>query len=200
MSAAGKNAPSESEKDAEQSATEAQSPKRSKKKLILGAACGVLLLGGGLGVSLFAFEEGASAVVIEEDLPPIIKMAKIDTFIANLSENSAFVKVGIVIEYDLRIINRLMDGLAEGGGHAYGGGAAGKKKEDPLALPPLMAEREPVIRHAIIKTLSSRRSEDILSTEGKEELREALIVAINEAISEDESPVTQVYFTEFVIQ
>ncbi len=64
----------------------------------------------------------------------------------------------------------------------------------------MMAGREPMIRDAIIRVLSSKTTDDLLNTEGKERLKEELIEAINEAIALDEGPAVGVYFTEFIIQ
>jgi flagellar FliL protein len=203
MSAGGKEKDGDKKDGAQAESADGAAPKSKKMLFIIGGVV-VLLTLGGIGAFVGMSGGDANAKMAEEEVkeePPLLKRAKIDTFIANLSENTTFVKVGIVVEYDATILNRIMDGLGEGGGHGYGGGAGGgAKKEDPMALPPLMIEREPMIRHAIIKTLSSRRSTDILTAEGKEELRADLVTAINEAISDEESPIVQVYFTEFIIQ
>ena len=63
-----------------------------------------------------------------------------------------------------------------------------------------MQAREPMMRDAVIRVLSSKKAVDVLSPEGKEKLKEELVEAINEAIGLEEGPVVNVYFTEFIIQ
>ena len=63
-----------------------------------------------------------------------------------------------------------------------------------------MKTREPMLRDAVIKILSQKKSSEVLSIDGKEKLKEELIEAINESIALEEGPVQQVYFTEFIIQ
>ncbi len=66
------------------------------------------------------------------------------------------------------------------------------------SLPPTVESDIPKIRDAVIRVLSSRESADILSPDGKETLREDLRDAVNETLGGED--VTQVYFTEFIIQ
>jgi flagellar FliL protein len=78
-----------------------------------------------------------------------------------------------------------------------GGGNATEKVDE---LPEVLADREAIIRDAIIRVLSSKSKEQVLSTEGKEILKEELVEAINDASGLDEPPVVAVYFTEFIVQ
>ncbi len=54
------------------------------------------------------------------------------------------------------------------------------------------------IRDAIIQLLSAKRRVDLLSREGKEDLKIELITIINEMLGRDE--IKNIYFTTFVIQ
>ena len=65
---------------------------------------------------------------------------------------------------------------------------------------PQIAERLPMIKDAVIKVLSSKKAEEVLSADGKEHLKEELIEAINEAIGLEEGPVTGIYFEDFIVQ
>lgn len=57
---------------------------------------------------------------------------------------------------------------------------------------------EPHIRHDLIMTLSSKRTEELLTPEGKLELRKEMLELINAAIGE--KIVSDIYFREFIIQ
>lgn len=57
---------------------------------------------------------------------------------------------------------------------------------------------EPRIRHDLIMTLSSKRTEELLTPEGKSALRQEMLGLINGAIGE--KIVTDIYFREFIIQ
>lgn len=65
-------------------------------------------------------------------------------------------------------------------------------------LPPTVESDIPKIRDSVIRILSSKESADILSPDGKEALRQDLRDAVNETLGAED--VTQVYFTEFIIQ
>jgi flagellar FliL protein len=63
-----------------------------------------------------------------------------------------------------------------------------------------MAKREIQIKDTILKVLSSKKSEDVLTADGKERLKDELIEGLNEAVAMEEPPLTAIYFTEFIIQ
>ena len=65
-------------------------------------------------------------------------------------------------------------------------------------LPPTVESDIPKVRDAVIRILSSKSSADILTAEGKEKLREEIKNSVNESLGAED--VTQVYFTEFIIQ
>ena len=176
---------------------------KSKKKLfiIIGAIVGVLVIGGVAAVFLMGGKEPQEGEVVEEkEKEKHYATVELDTFIVNLSENASFLKVRLLLEYDPEILAKADGGHSsggEGGGHG-GGGAGGGEKE--AGLPGALATREPMIRDAIIRTLSSKRAEEVLSPDGKENLKEELIEAINEAIGLDEGAIVNIYFTEFLVQ
>ena len=64
---------------------------------------------------------------------------------------------------------------------------------------PASAENDmPKMKDAIIRILSSKSSSEVLMSDGKEKLRGEIRDAVNEVLGSEE--VTQVYFTEFIIQ
>ena len=177
--------------------------KGGKGKLIIILVV-VLVLLGGAGAAALVFLGGgddASEDDDEADAEPVYQTVELDTFIVNLSDNSSFLKIRMLIEYDPAI---LFAGGEGGGGGGHGGGghgsAGGGGGEPEPGLPGRMGEREPMLRDAIIRVLSSKTAEDVLSVDGKEILKEELIEAINEALNLDEAPVVNIYFTEFIVQ
>lgn len=174
---------------------------KNKKKIIIFAVAGVLLLvlGIGLPLMLMGGKSDGEATQEQEVIPEVVyKRAKLDTFIVNLSDPKRFLKATLLLEYDP---NLLPTEGGEGGGAGHGGGGSeGAAKVDPTALPPQMKEKEALVRDAVIQVLSSKRAEDLLTNQGKSSLKEELVEAINTALDFPEPAVVAVYFTEFIIQ
>jgi flagellar FliL protein len=179
----------------------AEAPKKKGNKMIpiIAVALLVLLVGGGMG---FAFMGGGKETEPEEvHVEPLLKIAKLEPFIVNLGEHTAFIKVSLLLEYDQHILDSVIAGHGSGGGHGYGGGAAGGgAPPDPTALPEVMLAREPMVRDAIIRVLASKRAVEVLTIDGKERLKEEIVESVNEALQFSESTVTNVYFAEFIVQ
>jgi flagellar basal body-associated protein FliL len=163
--------------------------------LILAAGVPILFLGGGEEVK----DEHAAAE--EEEVKHYTTVA-LDPIIVNLSANTAFLKVSMILEYDAAILDKAAlesAGHGEGGGH--GGGASGGGGEaEGGGMHPLMTARQPMIKDVILRILSSKKPEEVLTAEGKEKLKEELIEGIIEAIGLEEEPVVNIYFTEFMVQ
>lgn len=186
-------------------------PKKSKKKLFIFGGIGLLvvLLGVGIPMMMGGKEEGHEEEVVEEP-PKVYKQAKLDTFIVNLSDAKNFLKVAMLLEYDPEILAKMAGGGEHGGGHgggeaAYGGssasgGGASGGAADPFAFPHELEGRLPIIKDAILRVLSSKRSEQVLTVEGKAAIKEEIMEAVNEAIGYEEPPIVNVYFTEFIVQ
>lgn len=68
-------------------------------------------------------------------------------------------------------------------------GETGKKKVE---------SRKTVVKDAVLMLLSSRSFDEINSVEGKQELKNALLAQINQALGEN--TVLKIYFVEFVVQ
>lgn len=186
-----------------------EKPKKSKKKLII-IGLGVLSLVGGAGVPMLLMsggnEDAPTKEVAEEHLeePKRIELADLGIFIVNLSENVSFLKTHIMMEYDAALLDK-QTGTVEGGeegGKAHGGGASGGAEgaAAPGGLHPHLAKRENQLRDVIIRILSSKKSDEVLTLDGKARLKEELVDGLNEALALEEPPVVGVLFTEFIIQ
>lgn len=189
-------------------------PKKSKKKLIIFGGIGLLVVALGVGIPMMmggGKEEGQEEEVVEEEAPKIYKQAKLDTFIVNLSDAKNFLKVSMLLEYDPEILAKMAGGEGHGGGHgggdaayggggSHGGGASGGGAPDPFAFPHELEAKLPMIKDAILRVLSSKRSEQVLTLEGKAAMKEEVIESVNEAIGFEEPPIVNVYFTEFIVQ
>jgi flagellar FliL protein len=191
-----------SEKKAEGEAGEAEAKPKSKKMLFI--ILGVVLLVAGAGVPMFLMGGGSEEeLVVEEEheTPKRLETADLEVFVVNLSETSAFVKVHIVIEFDAALVEKQTMGEGgEGGGGGHGGGPSGGGGDAGPTIPPHFVKRMSQIKDVIIKILSAKRSDDLLTVEGKERLKDELLEGINEAVGLEEPPVTGVFFTEFMIQ
>jgi flagellar FliL protein len=182
-------------------------PKKKSKKVIF-IALGVVLLVAGAGVPMFlmggAPEE--TAVAPEEDHNEEVKhleTADLGSFVVNLSEATSFLKAHLLVEYDNMVVEKQMKPHADAKGHAAeegGGGHGGGEKVGAAPLPEFMAKREIQIKDTILKVLSSKKADDVLTPDGKERLKDELIEGLNEAVGLEEPPLTSVYFTEFIIQ
>lgn len=161
-------------------------PKKGGKKMLIIIIAAVLILGGGGVGAFFAFgkkkaegtgedggeEEGGGEEGAGgeggEEVDLPPAVLPLDTFIVNLQVKGSFLKTTLQLEFT-----------------------------EP-ELPHTIEHDTPKIRDAIIRVLSSKAAPDILSTEGKEKLREELKNAVNEALKSED--VVQVYITEFIIQ
>lgn len=106
----------------------------------------------------------------EEAKKPEVTTFQLDPFILNIPNNGApkFLKISIVLD----LANA---GLVE----------TAKAKQAP-------------VRDAIISLVSSKQAEDFLSQEGKMQLKEELIMRINQILNE--GSVKNIYFTELIMQ
>jgi flagellar basal body-associated protein FliL len=194
------------EKQADKPAEE--KPKKSKKKMIF-MVLGLVGLVASAGVPLLmltgkepppAEEHPAEEEPKEE--PKRVEIADLGQFIVNLSENSAFIKVRIMIEYDAALIERQLNPHGgEEGGEAHGGGASGGGGDKAAGGPhPHIMKNENKFRDVIIRILSSKKTAELLTVEGKTRLKEELVDGLNEVVGLEEPPIVGVLFTEFIIQ
>jgi flagellar FliL protein len=187
----------------EEAAEGGEAKPKGKKKLIF-IVVGLVVLVAGAGVPMFLMGGGGEdAEHVEEEHEEVkrLETAELGTFVVNLSETSAFLKTKIMIEYDVASIEKQTGGLEGGaeGGEGHGGGASGGEAKAG-GMPPHLVKRESQIKDAVIRVLSSKKADDLLTVEGKERLKDELLESINEAVGLEEPPVTGVFFTEFIIQ
>lgn len=165
-----------------------ETPKK-KSKLPLFILLAAILAAAGVGGFIFLKPTKEEDQIDESQF---YKQALLDTYIVNLMSNKSFLKVTIFIQYNPFALERWKKEQV-GGGH--GGG-----KADPFALPPELAEKKIEMSHAVITTLSSKTSDQLLKPEGKELLREELLGKLNEALGASENIIVDVKFSEFLIQ
>jgi flagellar FliL protein len=147
-------------------------PGRSNKSLFLVVGIIVLALAGGIVTyTLLAGGKGDSHEAKKEDKnKKEIKTALValDSFVLNLAEQGRFLKVTMQFE--------LADALNQ----------------------PLVTDRMPQLRDAIITLMGSKTAESVSSAEGKLQLKDELILRANQAVGRD--VFKNLYFTEFVMQ
>lgn len=114
-------------------------------------------------------------------------------FTMNLSDITPrrFLKISVAIE----VTNPNADPKAKSGG-GFGGGH-GKEEKDPVVAE--MEQYRPAIRDAIITVMTSKTSEDIAKTTGKELAKQEITDAVND-IFDGEREVMRVSFGEFIMQ
>ena len=184
-----------SKKEEKPEVTEEAPKPKGKKKLFIIIGFVLLLLGAGVPAYLF-LGKGKAKDKAEEHVeePKHYLVAKLDTLVVNLAQSGNFLKVSLLLEYDPEAL--VVKG-EHGAVHAASGGHGAAKEE---GLPGKLGEREPMIKDAVIRVLSSKKGEEVLSSEGKETLKEELIDSLNEAVGTEEPAIVQVYFTEFLVQ
>jgi flagellar protein FliL len=170
-------------------------PKKSKKKLILLLLILLLIGGGGAGAYFFlggSGEEAEEEEHEEEEHEHHYAYVVMEPFIVNLSRSGSFAKVSMQLRYDSVLIEKALAEQEEGSSHSGGGGE--------VVVPPMFTDNMPLIRDRIIFVLSSKTGEEVLSQQGKELLKEEILDAVNEILGLDEGPVTEVVFTDFIVQ
>jgi flagellar FliL protein len=167
------------EEEKKEGEAEGEVKKKSPMLMIIIAVVVVLILGG-VG-AFFALkgsdkpegeegeEEGDEAALPEGDATALGgAVLPLETFIVNLQVKGSFLKTTIQLEF-----------------------------AEPI-LPPTIESDLPKVRDQIISIMSSKSASDILTTEGKEQLREEIVEGVNEVLGGED--VTRIYFTEFIIQ
>ncbi|VAX24557.1 Flagellar biosynthesis protein FliL [hydrothermal vent metagenome] len=151
----------------------------SKLIIILLVVVALLVIGGGAAAYFLVFSKGAEEEVAakpeKEKTQDLTKMAtlgstmQMDPFVVNLAGNaSRYLKVVIVLQ---------------------------------LSVPELAEEitnRSPQIKDSILTVLSSKSADEILTVQGKYDLKVDLIRRINSNLTL--GVVRELFFTEFVVQ
>jgi len=146
--------------------------KSGSKSLILIIVILVLALAGGITTYLLLFSGShkPAAEEVKKEAPKEVKpsLVALDSFVLNLAERGRFLKVTMQFE------------LAD------------------AANLPLVGEKTPQLRDAIITLVSSKSVESVSSPEGKFQLKDELLLRANQAMGKD--IFKNLYFTEFVMQ
>ena len=178
---------------------EAMPAKKSKKKLFIILAVVLLLVGGGAAFFLHGSKKDDAEKTEEAEKPKAFKTAKLDPFIVNLSEAKSFLKVTMLIEYDEELLHKFTGAVGGGKGHG-GGGAGGEGAAAEGGFPAEIMDKEPRIKDKIIAILSSKTPADVLSSTGKQALKDEVLEGINEVLEFPEPIIVALYFTEFIVQ
>jgi len=163
------------EKDAK--ASDAQTPQKSKSKLLLFAGVGAVLLAGGGGAAAYL-------LIGKKDAPPAAEQkaqpkktpvfVDLDSFTVNLrdEDEDRFMQVKLVAE--------VRDS------------AAGEVLKNMM----------PAVRSEILLLLGSKKASDLATREGKEKLAQEIIAAANKPLERTaaEKGVEAVNFTHLIIQ
>jgi len=161
---------------AEQTKTAASGKKSNLIFLILG----IVLLAGGLGAGWFLFAHNkttqAAATEKPEKKEPEFTL-HLDSFTVNLNDpdESHFLRCTI----DLSLAHEPK-------------GAGGKEGEANAGVP------IPRIRDTVLSVLTAQKANDLLTVEGKTDLKHKLLAALDQRVPEIEAQ--DVYFTEFLVQ
>jgi flagellar FliL protein len=156
-----------------ESTPETAPQKGGKKKLIMiiaiVAAVVIVGAGGYFGYTIFSGKAKAGGKDVQgEGKAGKSVLITADPFVVNLSDPGRYLKVSMQFEVD-----------------------------DP-ANQPLVTEKMPKLRDAIITLLSSKSSESVSGPEGKFQLKDEILLRANQAMGKD--VIKNLYFTEFVMQ
>jgi len=161
----------EEKEDANQEEEKKKPAKGGNKNLIIIIAIAALALGGGIFAYMhFAGGKAKSEEAKSDDKKSQTKTALIalDPFVVNLAEQGRFLKVTMQLE--------IGDALNQ----------------------PLIAEKTPQLRDAIITLVSSKSADAVSSPEGKFQMKDELLLRANQAMGKE--IFKNLYFTEFVMQ
>jgi len=128
-------------------------PRKGKKRLVIGALAGLVLLGGGGGAAWYllkgAPDEAKAAAAAEARRQASRTFVTLEPFVVNLADRQLerYVQVGLVLEVEGKDANRRI------------------------------TERMPAVRNQILLLLSSKLAADLISREGKERLAAEIAVA-----------------------
>jgi flagellar FliL protein len=153
--------------------------------LLVGAAVAVAIV---MGLIPLPFGPAAEArAAAEKAKPPVTVMYPAKERVVNLTDKAAskYLKVALTLEF---IDAKLKD-------PPKGAAVTAQQTEFAAAMSPYSA----IIDDALVTTLSSRSSSDLLKPDGKDVLKNELINNVNHALH-DEEKVVNVYFTSFIIQ
>ena len=149
-------------------------------------------------------EENVDEDVVPENEEEVQKGIIVDLgdFILNLNDatQKKYLKVNVALELSRTptdpVFGKQEDEGKKEGGHGHGSAEA----EDPMkAVEMEMAQYKPAIRDAVISNFSSKTADEVMTTAGKELVKEQITEDVN-AIFAGEREVLRVSFGQFIIQ
>ena len=151
----------------------------------MGALAAVAILTGILPLPFGPAAEARAAA--EKAKPPVTVMYPTKERVVNLTDKAStrYLKVALTLEF---IDSKLKDPPK---------GEAIKLQQDEFAKD--LSGYSAVIDDALVTTLSSKSSSDLLKPDGKDALKNELMDRVNHSLH-DEEKVVNVYFTSFIIQ
>jgi flagellar protein FliL len=151
-----------------------EKPKKGKMKLLIIAAI-IIVIGLGSGFAaytMFLSKKGKAADSSTEKASAgeaaKIELYALDPFVMNLAEQNRFLKVSLQFELSDK------------------------------SFQPLVGEKAPLLRDAIIILVSSKSYTSVMTPEGKFQLKDEILLRANQAVGKD--VFKNLYFTEFVTQ
>lgn len=145
-------------------------PQKSSGKKWVVIVVATLMLGAVAGGFIWRGRKHATAEAKQE--PAVESVLHLETFVVNLADDErAYLRIGIDI------------GMA----HAQ------QKAKEGQGVSPAAA-----VRDTILEVITTARSDELLSADGKQKLKERLLSALQKRVPAIE--VREVYFTEFLIQ
>ncbi len=153
--------------------------------LLLGAAVAAAIV---MGILPLPFGPAAEArAALEKSKPPVTVMYPTKEQVVNLADKTAtkYLKVDVTLEF---VDDKYKDPPV---------GAAVTQQQTDFAAD--LTPYTQVIQDALVSTLSSKTSADLLKVDGKDQLKQDLMNNVNKALH-DQEKVVNVYFTSFIIQ
>lgn len=153
--------------------------------VLFGAAVAAAVVMGIVPLPFGPMAEARAAA--EKAKPPVTVMYPTKERVVNLTDKASnkYLKVSLTLEF---IDNKLKDPPK---------GEAVKTQQDDFAKE--MSGYSAIIDDALVGTLSSKTSTDLLKPDGKDALKNELIDRVNHSLHDSEK-VVNVYFTSFIIQ
>ncbi len=156
-------------KSAEPQEPQQEIPKKGKNKLIIIIAIVTLVLSASSFLAYIMLIDGkGKAGEGYKKDSEKAALLSLEPFVLNLTEQGKYLKVSMQFEFS------------------------------DASYQPLVADKIPQLRDAIIILISSKSSESVSSPEGKFQLKDELILRANQAVGKD--AFKNLYFTEFVMQ
>ncbi|HEV2568551.1 flagellar basal body-associated FliL family protein [Sphingomonas sp.] len=180
--------------------TDAPAPKKKGKKLILIIAL-LVLIGAGVGAGLFFTGMiGAKEEVEQKDMPKLLPKGSKPKAEGKEEGGS---KEGDAPKYEssyFQLEKEFTSNLKESS-HLIQIGLAVSTHYDEKVTEALKAH-ELAIRSAVLMAINDTDEEAIFTSEGKKDLQQRLVKAINAVLKEKEGfgGVSNVYFTNFIVQ